>query len=277
MLRDRMHTMWDSVAPAWELHSDYVDARGARLAKAMLDRAGLAPDARVLELACGGGGLGIAAAPRVAPGGEVVLSDVAPEMVAIAARRAGERGVTNVATRVLDIEAIAEPDASYDVVLCREGLMFAAEHARAAGEIARVLRPGGRVVVAVWGPRAENPWLGIVLDTVGEHLGMPVPPPGIPGPFALDDRDVLGEILRAAGLRDVTIDQVSVPMHARSFDDWWTRTSALAGPIASLLAGLNDDSKAELRARLQARVRPFAAADGLHFPGVSLLGTGQRP
>jgi ubiquinone/menaquinone biosynthesis C-methylase UbiE len=95
----------------------------------------------------------------VAPGGEVVLSDVAAEMTAIAAARAEARGLGNVRTRQLDLERIDEPDGSYDVVLCREGLMLVPDPARAAGEIRRVLRPGGRAALAVWGPRERNPWL----------------------------------------------------------------------------------------------------------------------
>ena len=84
--------------------------------------------------------------------------------------------------RVLDLERIDEPDASYDVVLCREGLMFALEPGRAVAEIRRVLRPGGRVAVAVWAARERNPWLGLVMDAVSAQIGAPVPPPGDPGP-----------------------------------------------------------------------------------------------
>jgi SAM-dependent methyltransferase len=67
------------------------------------------------------------------------------------------------------------------VVLCREGLMFAFDPAQAAAGIRRVLRPRGRVAVAVWGPRARNPWLGVVFDAVGAVLGAPVPRPGFRG------------------------------------------------------------------------------------------------
>lgn len=105
----------------------------------------------MLELACGAGGLGIAAAER---GHEVVLSDVAPEMTAIAAGRASGLPVS---TLVLDLDRIDQPDGSFDAVLCREGLMFAADHAGAAREIARVLAPGGRVAIAVWAARERNP------------------------------------------------------------------------------------------------------------------------
>jgi ubiquinone/menaquinone biosynthesis C-methylase UbiE len=270
-LRAGMHAMWGSVAPAWEAHSEYVDARSAALTARMLEIAAPQPGDRVLELACGAGGVGLAAASLVGETGEVVLSDVAEEMLAIAGARAAARGLTNVRTRQLDLEEINEPDASYDVVLCREGLMFATDHARACREIARVLRTGGRVAIATWGPRAENPWLGIVLDEVGAQLGMQVPPPGIPGPFALADGAALAELLRAAGLTDVAVDAFPMSQDASSFDDWWTRTSALAGPIAGILAALDNDSAQALRARLEQAVQPYTSPTGLTFPGVSNL------
>src|SRR3954452_20993401 len=190
-VRARLAGMWSRVARGWARHADYADARGAQSAERMLDLAHVGAGDRVLELACGPGGLGFAAAERVGPGGEVVLTDVAGEMTAIAAARGAELGLGNVAFQRLDLERIEEPDASYDVVLCREGLMFALEPERGAREIARVLRSGGRAVVPTWAASECNPWLGIVLDAVSAQIGAPVPPPGVPGPFALADADRL--------------------------------------------------------------------------------------
>jgi SAM-dependent methyltransferase len=116
---------------------------------------------------------------------------------------------------VRDLEAIDEPDGAYDVVLCREGLMFVPDPARAAAEIARVLRPGGRAAIAVWAARERNPWLGLVLDAVTEQTGTPVPPPGVPGPFSLADPDGLVRLLSDAGLADITLDEIPVPLRAR--------------------------------------------------------------
>jgi SAM-dependent methyltransferase len=225
----------------------------------------------VLELACGPGGLGLAAAERVGPEGAVVLSDVASEMTAIAARRAAERGLDNVTTAVLDIEHIDQPDASYDVVLCREGLMFALDPGQAAREIRRVLRPGGRLALAVWGPRERNPWLGTVLDSVSAQIGAPVPPPGIPGPFALENAGKLGALLSDAGLGDVTVTELSVPLEVDSFDEWWRRTTALAGPLAKMLELLPEDAKRALEARAREAAKPYQTPGGLVFPGVTLV------
>ena len=276
-LRTRLHGMWAAVAPAWEEHAEYADARGAEVAERMLSLTAPRPGERVLELACGPGGLGLAAAARVAPGGEAVLSDVAAGMAEIAAARAQALGVSNVSTRVLDLERIEEPDASYDIVLCREGLMFAPDPGRAAREIARVLRPGGRAAVAVWGPRADNPWLGLVLDAVGAQLGRPVPPPGVPGPFSLGDAGALEAHLSSAGLAGVEVAELPVPLRAASFEEWWERTAALAGPLAAILPSLPEPARAAITARLRDATEPYRTATGLELPGVSLIASARRP
>jgi SAM-dependent methyltransferase len=276
-VRARLAGMWAAVAGAWAQHADYADARGAQSARRMLELAEVRAGDRVLELACGPGGLGFAAAERVRPGGEVVLSDVAEEMTAIAAARAAERGLGNVAFRRLDLERIDEPDASYDVVLSREGLMFALEPARAVGEIRRVLAPGGRVAVAVWAARERNPWLGLVMDAVSAQIGAPVPPPGIPGPFALGEAGELRHLLDRAGLSDVQVGELSVPLRSGSFDEWWGRTSALAGPLSAILASMPDAAVHALRERAREAARPYeTASGGLDFPGVTLIATGRR-
>src|SRR6266498_1679614 len=275
-LRRQLHSMWASVAPAWGEHADYADARGAAITARMLKLSAPRPGERVLELACGAGGVGIAAAKLVGPAGEVVLSDVAAEMTAIAAARAAALGLGNVGTLTLDLDDIAQPDQAYDVVLCREGLMFALDPARAVRQIRRVLRPGGRLALAVWGPRARNPWLGLVFDAVGAQLGAPVPPPGVPGPFSLDNPDTLARLLADAELADVVVTEVPTPLRDASFDAWWTRTSSLAGPLAKRLVALPENAKRALRARLTEAVRPYQTPTGLDFPGVSLLAAGRR-
>ena len=276
-LRAHLHGMWASVAGAWGEHTAYIDARGAALSERMLELTAPRPGERVLELACGPGGPGFVAAGLVAPGGDVVVSDVVPQMTAIAAARAEALGLANVTTRELDLERIDEPDGSYDVVLCREGLMLVADPARAAGEIRRVLRPGGRVALAVWGPRERNPWLGVVFDAVGEQIGAPVPPPGVPGPFSLEDSDRLAGLLSAAGLSDVVVGEIAVPLHAASFEEWWDRALALAGPLAQRLASLPDEAAEAIRERARRAISVYETPTGLEIPGVALLAAACRP
>jgi SAM-dependent methyltransferase len=264
--------MWSSVAPAWGAHAAFIDARGVAVSAAMLQAIAPQPGDRILELACGpGGGPGLEAAPLVGPSGVVVLSDVAPEMTAIAAARVAAEGLANVQTRVLDLEHLDEPDASYDAVVCREGLMLVADPSRAAAEIRRVLRPGGRVAVTVWGARERNPWLAAVFAAMSAELGTTVPPPGAPHPFALDDPNRLAGVLTAGGLRDVALSEVPVPYLAGSVDEWWARTADLAGPLARRLAALPADVVAAIKARAAADVDRYRTPAGLEMPGVALL------
>jgi SAM-dependent methyltransferase len=276
-IRARLAGLWSRVAAGWGRHADYADARGAQCADRMLELASVQAGDRVLELACGPGGLGFAAAQRVGPGGEVVLTDVADEMTAIAAARGAELGLGNVDFRNRDLERIDEPDASYDVVLCREGLMFALQPDRAVAEIRRVLRPGGRAAVAVWAARERNPWLGLMMDVVSAHTGAPVPPPGIPGPFALGDGGELRRLFDDADLTDVRVGALPVPLRTASFDEWWERTMALAGPLAAILAAMPEEAVKALRERARAAVRPYeTASGGLDFPGETLIATARR-
>src|SRR5437763_1670453 len=261
-LRARLHRMWASVAGAWEAHADYLDERGAPVTEKMLELAQPQPGERVLERACGPGSVGLAAAARVAPVGEVVMSDVVAEMTAIASARAEALGLDNVSTKVLDLERIDEPDSSYDVVLCREGLMLVPDPARAAGEIRRVLRPGGRVALAVWGARGRNPWLGVLFDVVSAELGAPTPPPGIPHPFSLGDSGKLAPLLADAGLSDVVVGEVPTPYHAASFDEWWERGASLAGPLGQRLASLPAGAMESLRARAREAVSAYETSNG---------------
>ena len=257
--------MWASVAPGWGEHADLVEEHGAPITAAMLEASRIGPADRVLELACGPGSVGIAAAEQA---DEVVLSDVAEEMTAIAAQRAAARGLTNVSTRVLDLEDIDEPDASYDVVLCREGLMLTLDPNTAMAEIRRIMRPGGRAAIAVWGPRTRNPWLAILFDAVSAHTGTPVPPPGIPGPFSLGEDRRFEDVLK-----DAAITEVAVTQHSASFEDWWSVRAALAGPLAKVIAMQPPEAVDAIKAHARGALQPYADGDGFTLPGVTLLGS----
>jgi hypothetical protein len=116
----------------------------------------------------------------------------------------------------------------------------------------------------------------VVLDSVSAQLGTPIPPPGIPGPFALEDADRLAAILTDAALVDVVVAELSVPLKIDSFDAWWARTTALAGPLARMLESMHEDGQQELRARARAAAQPYETPQGLEFPGVTLIASARR-
>jgi SAM-dependent methyltransferase len=272
-----MGDMWNGVAPGWEENARFVDEQLALATETLLDAAGIGAGSAVLDLASGPGGAGLAAAERVGPSGTVVLSDVAAEMVAVAARRAGAS--TQVSTAVFDQGEIAADDGHFDAVISRHGLMFVEDPAGAVGEAARVLRPGGRYAAMTWGPRELNPWLGLVLDAVGEQFGVPFPPPNVPGPFSLDDATVLTSVLQEGGLVDVQIEAVTTPMHAASLEAWWERVPKLAGPLAIALAGMEPDVREAIARRALGAGASALRREGdqIVFGGSVLIGSGRTP
>jgi SAM-dependent methyltransferase len=268
--------MWNGVAANWEQEADFVDQHAAVATEAMLDAAGVGAGSEVLDLACGPGGAGLAAARRVGPSGQVVLADVAARMVEIAGKRS--QGLPQIATLVCDQLSIDAPDDSFDAVICRHGLMFVDDPGAAVAEAARVLRSDGRYAALTWGARAANPWLGLLLDAVGAQFGTTFPPPGVAGPFSLDDPELLAAALRAGGLHDVRVEQISLPMSLPSLDAWWEQVQRLAGPLALLLAGVDPEVREAIRQRAMASAESVVSStsEGVRFDGAALLASGRR-
>lgn len=272
-----MSDMWNSVAPSWEANAEFVDQHLAAATDALLDAAEITAGDAVLELAAGPGGAGLRAAQRVGLKGSVVLSDDAPEMVAVAARRA--IGYPQVKTAVFDQSKIIADDGHFDAVISRHGLMFADEPVGAVKEAARVLRPGGALAAMTWGPRSMNPWLGLVLDAVGEQFGVPFPPPNVRGPFSLDDAALMRSVLEEGGLEDVHVQAVDTPMHAASVQAWWERVPELAGPLASALAAMEPDVREQIAQRAKGAGAKASHRDGdqIAFSGSVLIASGRAP
>jgi SAM-dependent methyltransferase len=269
--------MWNSVAPGWEANAASVDEQLALATETLLDAARIGEGAAVLEVAAGPGGAGLAAAARVGAGGTVLLSDVAGEMVAVAARRASAH--PQMSTAVFDQGEIAAESGRFDAVISRHGLMFVEDPVAAAREAARVLRPGGWYAAMTWGPRELNPWLGLILDAVGEQFGVPFPPPGVRGPFSLDDGATLAAVLEDAGLQGVTVQSVATPMHVASLQAWWERVPQLAGPLGSALAGMELDIRQAIAERALEAGAGASRRDGdrIVFAGSVRIGSGQTP
>ena len=265
---DDARSTWSGVADSWAKGRPRVGAAAGERAEAwMLERAELAPGQRVLEVACGTGSTGVAVAPLVAPGGSVLLSDVADAMVDGARGRAAEAGVENTDFAVLDAQDLGLPDESFDVVICGFGLMLMPDPIAAAREASRVLRPGGRLVLTVWAEEHANPWLATAFRALMEELGAPEPEEGMPGPFALGSAERLANILSEAGFARVDVERVELVEPHESPDSWWSAVETSAGPLVAMLAALPDETRAAVRERALERAREFQTPSGsLEFP-----------
>jgi SAM-dependent methyltransferase len=228
------------------------------------------PGETILELAAGIGETGFAVAERLGARGRLLSSDVAPEMVDAARRRAAELGIANAEFLLLDAEAIDLPDAAVDGVVCRFGIMLVPSPQRAVAEIGRIVRAGGRVSLAVWAPADENDWMTAAGKSAVE-LGLAErPDPSAPGPFRFADVDELCGLLEGNGLGVATVEDVPVRWRAESLDVWWEATRDMSPTLGALLAGISTEQASALRRSAEARLAPYVAPDGsLVVPGLA--------
>jgi ubiquinone/menaquinone biosynthesis C-methylase UbiE len=261
---------WSDVAAAWDAHVDDGDDHAAAATAAVIDRLGVRPGDRLLELAAGPGSLGQQWSTLVGPTGTVLLSDVAPGMVDVARRR--NAGLDNVEIAVLDLTAIDQQDESFDVVVCQMGLMFAPDPAHALAEIHRILAPGGRLGALTWGGIEHNPWMTCVgMAAMANGLVDGGPPVGPGAIFSLGDPTHLEGLAKSAGFVDVTVEEIDVTFRAQHIDDHVARVSSLAGPMAAILAAAPPDKQAALRATAAQLAAPYITDDGVAIPGRALL------
>jgi len=230
------------------------------------------PGQRILELAAGPGETGFLALPRIQPDGELLSTDAAPEMVEAARRRAADLGLTRVSFGVEDAADLSLPDNAVDGILCRFGLMLVPEMERVAREIARVLRPGGQAVLAVWASSQLNPWM-TATGRAALELGLTGPPDHeAPGPFRLSDPDRLRSVVLAGGLEIERIEDASVAWAAASLDEWWETICDTSPTLTTLVERLPTDEAARLRLRAEAHLREYLADDGsLTVPGLARI------
>lgn len=232
----------------------------------------------LLEVAAGPGDTGLLAARRLGPDGRLLSTDAIPGMVESARRRAQELGVENVEFLVADAAALPLPSAAFDAALCRFGVMLVPDCDRAARELCRVVRGGGRVAVAVWAEAERNPWISVT-SRAALDLGLAEPvDPEAPGPFRLSAPGRLHGVLEGAGLTVELEDEVDVTWVAASLDEWWAITLDTSRGLATLAERLTSDALATVRTRAEERLADFVAPDGsLAVPGVARVSLARRP
>jgi SAM-dependent methyltransferase len=267
-----MRAAWEDAAANWGRRAEAEGDWAMPVSMWMVDRLHLQPGHRVLELAAGTGDTGFLAAELVRPGGTLISSDGAAAMLDVARERASAMGIENAEFRQLELEWIDLETASVDAVLCRFGLMLTVDPGTALREIRRVLRPGGRVAVAVWERREANPWLVLPQRALVDLGHLPPPEPAAPGPFALSDAGRLADLLEETGFIEVATDTVDLPRRYETFDAFLEETIELSSTFRGAWSGRGESERAAVRERIRELTRPFTDSEGrLDLPARALM------
>lgn len=259
----------------WAARPDRYDAASGRFDPHLLSGARIAPDERVLDVGCGAG-VSARAAARVAVAGSVTGIDVSAPLLAEARRRSEAAGLGNTSFVQGDAQIHPFDPAAYDVVISRFGAMFFGDPVAAFTNIARALRPGGRLAMLSWQPLARNDWLLTIRRTLAAGRSLPEPPSGAPGPFGLSDPDDVRRILTASGFEAVDVTRVQEPVwlgaDAEDAFGFVSRTGVARG----LLGGLDEEVRRAAVAGLRDQLVDHATPDGVLLGAAGWLITARR-
>lgn len=259
----------------WDLAADDYEALWqAQLAAAqarLLERISLQAGERVLDVACGTGLVTLQAAQSVGQRGHVIGVDLSARMVQAAERRAHVRGLRQVRFERMDAEQLTLPEASVDAALCAFGLMYLPAPEQALSELVRVLRPGGRMGLAVWGERARCGWAAL-FAIVDAEVASDV----CPLFFRLGPSDTLARLCADAGAAQVQTERLDATLHYASGAQA-CRAAFAGGPVALAWSRFDEDTRARVCARYLEAIAPWRNGAGYAVPAEFVVVTAHKP
>ncbi|WP_170424672.1 class I SAM-dependent methyltransferase [Ruegeria arenilitoris] len=253
----------------WLTYEDQLDQLMSPVLELVLDRAGLQPGMRVLDVGSGTGASSIAAAQAVGKEGHVLAADVSQPFLDRASDRASEAGLQNIAFQFADAQSHPFNEGDRDAMISRFGVMFFEDTVAAFANMARALKPDGQMTFAAWGPLRPNPWFKLPHVAATERLGNP---PNVdrnaPGPLAFHDRDRVTGLLEQAGLQDIRAEAVALTLHFKGSLLDCAGLCTRVGPAARVINhfdGTPEDVTA-IQHKVAEAFRPFATEDAVHIP-----------
>ena len=275
-IRAGQRATWAGLSPSWEKWDDVITSQLSPVGDAIIERLGITGTSHHLDIASGTGEPGLSVARR-APTGHVVLTDLAPEMIDIAMRRASAEGITNIEAHVCSADALPFADATFDSVSVRFGYMFFPDEAKATAEFARVLKPGGRLCSSVWVRPDANPWTAIAMEAIATEIVVAPPDPATPHMFRFQSPGQIGTVYADAGFHEIAEWDVAIQLVVRSPAEYWEMISEHVSLVALALQGVDGAARDRIRSRALEGVGQFQQGDVVRVPGVARCIVGTKP
>lgn len=277
---------WSESAPYWEKYRPVITGMFAPVAQALMEDARIGNGNAVLDLATGPGEPALTIAETVGPEGMVVGTDVAPEMVEAAQREATRRKLQNARFEVVfsggqGTDSLPFPDNTFDAAVSRFGVMFFPNPAECLREVLRVLKPRGRVALAVWSLQEKNPFDHVVSRVVERIMSLYVEPAAVkPSPSDMfrfaKPGDLLG-VLVNAGATEASERLLEFSIRAPlSAEDFWTLRSEMSEKMRTKLALLSEAQRAELAREAIEGIRAYSVESGISIPAEVLIVSGRK-
>ncbi|OZM72177.1 SAM-dependent methyltransferase [Amycolatopsis antarctica] len=266
---------WDGDQGAyWTERAERFDEGVARYHERFIAAAAIEPESDVLDIGCGSGRTTRDAA-RAAPAGSALGVDLSSRMIDLARRTAEREHLANVTFRQADAQVHPFTPAGVDVAISRHGAMFFGDPEAAFTNIARALRPGGRLVLLTWQPMDRNAWMSTFRSVFAGGRELPAPAADGPGPAALSEPGTVRALLESAGFADVRLDALHEPMYfGRDVDD---ACRFISGQFAAMAAELDAEARARALELLRADMAGHLTGEGVRYDSAAWLVRARRP
>jgi SAM-dependent methyltransferase len=270
-------SQWSESAPYWEKHREIIREMFAPITQALIEDAKIISRQAVLDVATGPGEPALSLAKLVGPEGKVIGVDAVPEMVEAARREANRRGFQNANFDVAFADNLPFPENAFDAVISRFGVMFFPSPVDCVREMLRVIKPGGRIAMAVWHFAETNPFHYAVSQVVERYVDSPRPVPDSPDAFRFADPGKLLTILSNAGAAATSERLLRFTIRAPiSVEDFWTLRSEMSEKLRARLATLPKEQMAELKREVLEALGAYSASCSLSFPAEVLIVSGGK-
>lgn len=251
-------------------------AMGQPVTAALVEYAAPREGMQVLDLASGTGEPAISLAERVGPLGRVSALDLSADLLEIAAKRAEQRGLSNISFHPGDAQSLPFPDQSFDLATCRFGVMFFADVNQALRGLHRVLKPGARACFVAWG-RFEQPYWQSTMGVVLKHVEGPAIVPGGQNPFRFSKEGSLSAALRSAGFAEVEERVRKLPwVWPGPAEELWEQAQAVAAPFRAMLERVPKEKWPEVNAGVLAAIGKYEDKAGVHFEAEVVMASGKK-
>jgi ubiquinone/menaquinone biosynthesis C-methylase UbiE len=256
---------WDKVAAGWNRWTDTLDSWFGPATEAMLDRMGVKPGERVLDVAAGTGEQTIQVARRVGKSGHVLATDLSAGMLELAASNVARAGLTNVETLAVDAEKLEVEEGSFDAVLSRHGIIFVPNKAECLRRIALGLRAGGRVGLMGYTSPQANDFFRVPVSIIRRRAGLAPPKPGAPGLFSFSN-GAIETLLDDAGFSDIDAKAVPAPLSLHDAQELLAFEKQAFGALHEMMSGLSPRDQESVWEEIGEAFKAYESSSGLSCP-----------
>jgi ubiquinone/menaquinone biosynthesis C-methylase UbiE len=241
-IRDQQKVNWNKFSAGWKKWENFAMNFLKPVGDEIISMIKPKDGEYILDVAAGTGEPGLTIAAMI-PNGKVMITDLAEAMLEVSRENIAKRKIKNAETVACDVCEMPFDDNTFDAISCRMGFMFFPDMLMAAKEMARVLKPGGRVAASVWNVAEKNNWMTTVMDPIKRILQPPPAPPGSPGMVRCAGKGIMTGLFQQAGLNNIAEKELSGQLYFDNPQAYWDFHFEVSAPVVGALSKADDETK----------------------------------